>query len=290
MGGVTKRGTDTRKPLRLSSLLLVEERLLEAEYFLRRLARRRDLETFKYELNAFLAASRSVTFLVQKELSQVPGFREWWRRQQELFARDEAAAFFHKLRNYSQHEGRVSLLGHSSPCGGKARRWIYKFAATAEPVPPALVNRDVVKCCAEYLGKLAIVVLACAEAFPYHSCPRQALTPEGVDALRIELDLVDVTLGYPPGWTSIGGKGNRDDRIACLRKHVDGVDFAAIRRVARIGERFRSETALEDFGANLSASLVNRFERQRDGLDQDDPVLGALVEQLLRPSDEDRKT
>jgi hypothetical protein len=52
--------------VRLSSLLLVEERLLEAEYFSRRL-RRLSGEPFGYELNAFLSAARSVTFLMQKE-------------------------------------------------------------------------------------------------------------------------------------------------------------------------------------------------------------------------------
>ena len=49
------------KPLRLTSLLLVEERLLEASYFVSRLGSRKlDTEHFKYELNAFLTASRSV--------------------------------------------------------------------------------------------------------------------------------------------------------------------------------------------------------------------------------------
>ena len=51
--------------LRLTSLLLVEERLLEANYFASRLGRRMlNTEHFKYELNAFLSASRSVAYLL----------------------------------------------------------------------------------------------------------------------------------------------------------------------------------------------------------------------------------
>jgi hypothetical protein len=50
----------SKASMRLTSLLLVEGRLLEAEYFLKRMARERG-EAFGYNLNAFLSAARSVT-------------------------------------------------------------------------------------------------------------------------------------------------------------------------------------------------------------------------------------
>ena len=71
--------------LRLTSLLLVEERLLEADYFARRLGRQADHSRFGYELNAFLAAARSVTFLMQKEMTKVRGLPRMVGR-----ARDES--------------------------------------------------------------------------------------------------------------------------------------------------------------------------------------------------------
>jgi hypothetical protein len=54
-----------------------------------------------------------VTFLLQKEMAKVPGFAGWWDGQRCLLAGDAAAAFFLKLRNFSQKEGRISLVGCS---------------------------------------------------------------------------------------------------------------------------------------------------------------------------------
>jgi len=166
-------------PIRLTSLLLVEERLLEAKYFARRLAKQNGRDRFGYELNAFLAAARSVTFLLQKEMTRVPGFADWWDGQRQLLSNDPSATFFLKLRNFSQKEGRVSLVGGSLGQG----RWTYRFAGNSDRVPESLLNRDVADCCHEHVGKLARVILACSEAFPYQSCPRMALTPAGC-ALR----------------------------------------------------------------------------------------------------------
>jgi hypothetical protein len=94
----------------LRSLLLVEERLSEANYFARRLRSQRG-EKLQYELNAFLSAARSVTWLIQKEMVHVPGFSEWWSERQKEMAADPAMRFFLALRNYSQKEGRISIVG-----------------------------------------------------------------------------------------------------------------------------------------------------------------------------------
>jgi hypothetical protein len=166
--------------VRLSSLLLVEERLLEAVYFARRL-RRLSGEPFGYELNAFLSAARSVTFLMQKEMAHVLGFADWWAARQRDLKADPVARFFLELRNFSQKEGRISLVGCGS--GHTGRRWSYRFAGNAAPVPSKLLCRDAADCCREHVAKLATVVLGCAEAFPYATCPRRALTLEGVQSL-----------------------------------------------------------------------------------------------------------
>ncbi len=108
--------------LRLTSLLRVEERLLEAEHFAKRTARERG-EAVGYNLNAFLSAARSVTFLLQKEFSKIDGFAEWWTNDRVVLDDDPAARFFLELRNYSQKEGRISLVGvasHDKTGGGAA--------------------------------------------------------------------------------------------------------------------------------------------------------------------------
>jgi hypothetical protein len=47
------------------------EKLQEAEHFLARMAISQGIE-FQFELNAFLSAARSVTFVTQKSLAHVP--------------------------------------------------------------------------------------------------------------------------------------------------------------------------------------------------------------------------
>jgi hypothetical protein len=244
--------------IRLTSLLLVEERLLEAEYFARRLTRQRDRDRYGYELNAFLAAARSVTFLLQKEFARVPGFAGWWDGQRRLLSSDPAAAFFLKLRNFSQKEGRISLVGGSLARG----RWTYRFAGNADRVPLALLNRDVAGCCREHVGKLAKIVLACAEAFPYQTCPRSALTPAGVDALQLSLEDVEETLGFPRGWTKAGDPVSHERRIMMLREQVDGVDFAALKRLARWTAKPASppDTPSSILSEQLMTSLVRQLE------------------------------
>jgi hypothetical protein len=247
--------------IRLTSLLLVEERLLEAKYFARRLARQRDRDRLGYELNAFLAAARSVTFLLQKEMAKVPGFAVWWDGQRYLLAGDAAAAFFLKLRNFSQKEGRISLVG-GSLSSGKGRRWSYRFAGNADRVPPALLHRDLADCCHEHVAKLARIVLACTDAFPYQTCPRRALTPAGVKALQLSLGDVEESLGFPRGWTDIGDPVSHDRRVHALREHVDGIDFAALRRLAGWKPKPApdSVTPSSVLSEELLASLVKQLE------------------------------
>jgi hypothetical protein len=209
--------------MKLTSLLLVEERLLEAEYFCARMRSSGDSERFGYDLNAFLSAARSTTFLMQKELSHVPGFRDWWEARRGVLGRDEAAAFFLRLRNFSQKEGRVSVAGlRQGP-----RRWTFRFAGGTEPVPDVLRNRDVVDCCREHLAKLATVVLNCVEAFPYWTCPRQALTPEGLKALGLTAVDIAGAVGLPEAWVGAGHTISEAEQLRILASSVDGLDLEA---------------------------------------------------------------
>lgn len=251
-------------PMRLTSLLLVEERLLEAEYFANRLRQQRDACRFGYELNAFVSAARSVTFVLQKEMSAVPGFGSWWAKQRASLARDSAASFFVKLRNLSQHQGRISLVGVGASDGAR-HRWSYRFAGGPDVVPPALLHRDAADCCREHLAKLARLVLACTAEFPFHSCPKRALTPEGVAALRISLDDAEETLGFPRGWSQAAEPLSEERRILILSEHVDGLDFGTLRRLARWKPRKTSGrmSASDVLSDDIAKALVVQLEENR---------------------------
>lgn len=267
--------------IRMTSLLLVEERLLEADYFAGRLARQKDSARYGYELNAFLSAARSVTFLLQKEFSKVEGFQAWWAGQRELLAKDPAARFFLELRNFSQKQGRVSIIGGGVRRAGRTH-WTWRFAGTVDPVPPDLLHRDVVDCCREHLAKLATIVLRCVEAFPWHACPTLALTPEGVAGLGISPDQIDEALGLPRGWTETNSL-TRDERIRLLRDQVDGLDLEALRKLANWKPRPSKIDggASAVLGESLLMALVERFQHRRTDPAADDLVLGSLVGQIV---------
>ena len=214
----------------LRSLLLVEEKLLEAEYFVNRLPLL-FFEEIAYELNAFLSAARSVAFLLQKEMSDVPGFNSWWSGQVVEMKSDPSMAFFRDIRNFSQKEGRVSIVGTGGLLDSGGEFMSYRFPQRDPSVPKQLVGRDVVECCREHLGKLASIVLAYADAFPLHSCPRRAVTVEGLKELGLELSDIEKMLGFPSGWTDVPDIPHRE-RVRILQGHFDGVDFQRIKAIA----------------------------------------------------------
>lgn len=239
---------------RFRSLLLVEEKLLEAEYFMRRLSRSRGHE-FGFELNAFLSVARSVTFLIQKEMSKVSGFAEWWEARRAEMRADEAMRFFLELRNYSQKEGRVAILGQRST----ARRSSHWFVSAHIVVPECLREVEVADACRSHLARLAQLTLQLADAFPAWSCPHRASTPEGMRTLDLDLDDLDAALGYGHGFSNIEGF-SLQDRLEILRRHFDDVDFDEIRRLSKLRpQRRRTDKEPDGFFRAFHANLRARM-------------------------------
>lgn len=274
---------------RLTSLLRVEERLLESDHFARRMGRERG-EAIGYDLNAFLPAARSVTFLLQKEFSKVEGFAKWWTKEQAILRNDPAARFFLELRNYSQKEGRIFLVGVGlqSPTDRRSLRWSYRFAGTSKAVPTSLINRDIVDCCREHLAKLAKLVLRFSDTFPFHSCPSRALTPEGVKVLGIDIDEAFAILGYPDGWTRFAPDHSSDEQIRLLARHVDAVDFQAIRRLSKFKPRPTPKAPDNGLGERLTGSLVAALERRRDQADTGHTLREFILSELLGPKQNEK--
>jgi hypothetical protein len=239
---------------RFTNLLLVEERLLEAAYFARQL-RRAGFDDVHYKLNAFLSAARSVTFLLQKEMHDVPGWAAWWAGRQREMAADAAMRFFLLQRNHSQKAGRVRIAGTRRVGGG----WTYRFVSGALSVPSELHQHDIADSCIEHVAKLARLTLNCIEAFPFYSNPRRAMTVPGVNALALDLDAVDAALGFPHGWTR--GFEPVEDRIRILGEHFDGPDELLLARLAR-PRRHKPRgprTASKAFGETLLTHMVDHL-------------------------------
>ena len=133
-------------------------------------------------------------------------------------------------------------------------------------MPAALLHRDVVECCLERLSKLARVVLACADAFPFHSCPRRAVTPEGLAKLGLELQDIERLVGLPLGFAARSTLPEAHV-YQMLQKHFDAVDFAAIRQIAMYTPQSPPTpvTPGDRLNARLQRALVDRLEKRRDG-------------------------
>lgn len=215
------------------------EKLLEAEYFLVNLTKCEGLE-FQYNLNAFLAACRSISLVLQKSMSSVPEFRSWYLTKSKEMQADSGMKFFVELRNISLHEGPVSFIGGNGPAG---RTWTYRFAGNREKVPSCIQGKDVASACAEHLVKLATLLQSFNMEFPYRGCIRKALTIEGMTTLGFALDDVARILGLPSGYLDTGDAIPMADKLRLLSKEFDYADIEQINRI-RAGEICDGDTRI----------------------------------------------
>ena len=138
------------------------------------------------------------------------------------------------------------------------------FGGNKSPVPKQLLQRDVAECCHEHLSKLATIVLACADSFPFHSCPRRAVTPEGLKTLGLQLSDIEEMLGLPSGCTDVADIP-QEEFFRILQGHFDGVDFEGIRRVVEYTPEQDAtiSTPSDQLNDKLARALVNEIETRR---------------------------
>ncbi|QAS80991.1 hypothetical protein CO657_23585 (plasmid) [Rhizobium acidisoli] len=260
------------------------EKLLEAEHFLARLVQA-DGIVFQFELNAFLSACRSVTFLLQSAFSEVPGFLEWYEQRRVEMAADKAMVFFLKLRNLSQKAGPVSYVGGGRLNGG----WTYRFVHGSERVPEELHNRDICSCCAEQLRKVAGVVADCANTFPFYSCPAAAFTIEGMAYLRYTMHDAERAIGVPVGYSDVVGFGP-DLKLHYLKRELEPLDRTTLIRMAAGEFRYGAEQLVfpDIQGRDLADDLAALVDpRDPDGGDMRTIFLRAMGARIDRQSSDD---
>ena len=98
------------------------DKLNEAQYFLNRMEETQksinastanSRNAFRYDLNAFITAARSITYAMQKDFKRVSGFEDWYEVKQDEMRNDEVMSFFHEQRNISIHQGSIEPKGHT---------------------------------------------------------------------------------------------------------------------------------------------------------------------------------
>ncbi|WP_224407031.1 hypothetical protein [Afifella sp. IM 167] len=245
-----------------TSLRHPQEKLLEAEYFLGRLVKSNGLE-FQFELNAFLSASRSVSFVLQKAMAGVADFAGWYSKQQTAMKADIAMRYFLELRNVSQKQGPVSFVGGSLPNG----LWTYRFVGCAHDVPPELVGADIGASCATHLSKLGQLLLDCAQTFPFQSCPARAFTEEGMAVLGYDWGDVEAAMGLPKGYTQVGNFPARE-RLRILSREIEPLDISSIMRIA--SRDIRADGSPVVFPASSGTDLVDHIAANLGSSDSDE--------------------
>lgn len=219
----------------LTSLLLVEEKLLESEYFLGRIAISNDPIHLRYDLNAFVSACRVAFFLLRKELARVDGFRDWVKEAERRIDEDDVQAFFVRLRNFSQKEGRIQVHGQmSSRADGRPSAWRWIFVDGSLEVPTVLKGVQVATACRMYLARTATLILECARRFPYDACPWMALSREGVRERQLDLNRIEFVLGIPKEFIRAAAGNDDEQRRIILQRHVDPVAYREIERLSQI--------------------------------------------------------
>ena len=107
---------------------------------------------FRWNLNAFLQALRSVPEMAQAELAPHPGFKGWWEGHLKTLKEDELLRRFKDGRNFVVHEGALNRRSRVEAGLFRGRRM--KLAVSWE-VHPDVPSRDVLARIADvFLGSI----------------------------------------------------------------------------------------------------------------------------------------
>ena len=93
------------------------EKYKEARFFLNKMAESEG-EEFNYYFSAFLSSSRSVTFHLQKEYSGSDEFDSYYGNIRDILSEEPVAAVMKELRNYTEKEGVVDVVGQEETLPG----------------------------------------------------------------------------------------------------------------------------------------------------------------------------
>ena len=217
----------------IRSFHLVADKVAEADYFLARMEETAIVfEEFRFNYSAFASAARSITFILQHAMHDVPGFSEWYAEQQKSLKGDEVARFFVEARNNVLKTG-INPITQSSWSGPGIEPNIFWGLSLHDSLLGAKrgsykeegFNQDVRNLAREYLTTLLSIVRRCFIEFRYFVDPFAIYSPAGLDANGWTLEDVEENFGYPRGWVSAHCK-NADEMehlLAIFASSCDGV-------------------------------------------------------------------
>ncbi len=125
-------------------LVFTHDKFREAHYFVgRMLSEYHHPEPFRWNLNAFLQALRSVTFMLQKELANVEEFKTWYEKQRTVMRDDPILRVFDAGRVIVVHRGMLNASSTVEAGVFRGRRTL-KLGVKSE-ISPGLRSEDILK-------------------------------------------------------------------------------------------------------------------------------------------------
>ncbi len=199
---------------------LLDAKVFEADFFLEKL-RTAGLDFFaaRCYFSAFVSAARSISFAMQAVLKDAEGFEKWYMKRRQHLSEIPLARFFVTVRNETQK------IGHS-PVNFGASEWLgegqsvskYYFVGGYEGNVTDIPVTDVVTASCDYMKLLVELVYDCYNEFNILS-PQSFFSVPNLTRLRMSVEDVEESLGFPRGWTAATGIPE-DIRLKMLRKSV----------------------------------------------------------------------
>lgn len=202
---------------------IVDYKVQEAEYFLlmmERVGRKLDFRGVQHCASAFVSAARSITFAMQSSLKGLPAFDTWYSVHQARLRADPLARFFHEFRTLTQHIGDNVVGGGSS---GKKGEYLYWFVS--HPDLPNVPEQDVVTACKCYFVLVLQLVYECYIDFGTVVDGQQHFTAGHYASIGKTVEDAEEALGWPRGYTDIGGPDVLPYRWELIRRNADGCNI-----------------------------------------------------------------
>lgn len=189
------------------SFQVVEDKLLEGEFFLKQLGTSSLLDPeARYYFSAFVSACRSVTFALQKSLSGVDGFDAWYNAARGRLKTDPLARFFCEIRNEVIHTG-VNRLNavNAKHLGDSISRqlsgdWSHVLVVSGQYGGSAGELADAVVASVDYFGSIVEIVFQCYERFLTTVDARWYFTEQHFETSGKTLGDALAELGFPGSW------------------------------------------------------------------------------------------
>jgi hypothetical protein len=167
----------------------IGNKLKEAKYFLEQMNQAfEDDDIFSYNLSAFWASARSITFYMQKQYAHCAGFHKWYSPQQLKMEADRELNYLNEARiaalktepvkkgvsRIIQKDFGYAVEGQNeSVKTGDVNQEIKNEESMAQRSPitvrrflPEFNDASVIEFCEKQLGKLEKLVRECEERFP----------------------------------------------------------------------------------------------------------------------------